>query len=70
MNAPIEDHVDVNVSVSAAKLRNLDNNCEVPLREPLLQCNKIIGMLTLSSLFSQLLRLPQTSTWPFGYVSG
>ncbi|XP_077489628.1 uncharacterized protein LOC144100613 [Amblyomma americanum] len=53
-NAPTEDHADVNVSASAAKLGNLENNCEVPLQEPLLQGNRIIDMEILSSVFAKL----------------
>lgn len=49
MNAPAEDHADVNVSASAAKFRNLVNNCEVPL-----QGNRVIGMEILSSVFAKL----------------
>lgn len=44
MNAGTEDHVDVKVSESAAELGNW-NNCEVPLREPLLQGHRIIGSI-------------------------
>lgn len=41
LSAPTEDHADVNVSASAAKLGNLENNCEVPLQEPLLQVQQM-----------------------------
>lgn len=34
VNAATEDHVDVTVLATAAKLDKLERNCEVPLQEP------------------------------------
>ncbi|KAH8024093.1 hypothetical protein HPB51_021617 [Rhipicephalus microplus] len=54
VNAPTVGHVDGDVSASAAKLANLDDNCEVPMPDPLLQGNRIIDMDILSSVFAML----------------
>ncbi|KAH8033507.1 hypothetical protein HPB51_013390 [Rhipicephalus microplus] len=54
VNAPTVGHVDGDVSASAAKLVNLDDNCEVPMPDPLLQGNRIIDMEILSSVFAML----------------
>lgn len=54
VNAPTVGHVDGDVSASAAKLANLDDNCEVPMPDPLLQGNRIIDMEILSSVFAML----------------
>lgn len=54
VNAPTVGHVDGDVSGSGAKLANLDDNCEVPMPDPLLQGNRIIDMAILSSVFAML----------------
>lgn len=44
VNAPTVGHVDGDVSTCAAKLANLDDNCEVPMPEPSLKGNRIIEL--------------------------
>lgn len=54
VNAPTVGHADADVFASAAKLLSLDDNCDVPMPDPLLQGNRISDMEILSSVFAML----------------